>query len=97
MNSDGDHQVHAVVGAWVKHLNIACQNPSTQHWIHLFEEDSHWREVIALTWTLSTTSGREQIAQNLAQSIQKMQAKNFCIDPLRQAPRVVERAGERVI
>lgn len=97
MNS-GDHQnVHAVVKAWVSQLNIACQNPSKQGLIHLFEEDSHWREVIGLTWTLSTTSGRERIAQNLAQSIPKMQAKNFCIDPLRQAPRVIERAGERVI
>ena len=97
MNSHDNNNVHAVVGAWVSQLNIACQNPSLQSLINLFEEDSHWREVIALTWTLSTTSGRERIAENLSQSIPKIKAKNFRVDPLRQAPRVIERAGERVI
>ncbi len=97
MNSVNNIQLQATVEAWLKKLNFACQQSSKDAWLSLFEDDAHWREVVALTWAISTTSGRDAVAQNLASGIQYMQAKKFEINAFRQAPRIVERAGERVI
>jgi len=97
MNSVNNIQLQATVEAWLKKFNLACQQSTKDAWLSLFEDDAHWREVVALTWAISTTSGRGAVAQNLASGIQYMQAKNFEINAFRQAPRIVERAGERVI
>lgn len=97
MNSDLDQKIREVINTWLNALNDACTSGSRSNWAHLFEEDSHWREVIALTWTISTTSGKSEITQRLAHSTSQMEAQNFQIDTNRQAPRILERAGERVI
>jgi len=89
--------IQAIVQDWLKRLNEACQHPSTEPWLDLFEEDSHWRDVVALTWRICTTSGRQEIAENLSSKVKEMGAHDFQIDTHRQAPRVIERAGERVI
>jgi putative flavoprotein involved in K+ transport len=97
MSFNLDQKIFEVINTWLHRFNEACLGHSHQKWPELFDQDSHWREVIALTWTISTTSGRMEIAERLAQSVLLMEAKNFQIDLNRQEPRVVERAGERVI
>ena len=89
--------IQDVVQAWLERLNKACEQHSIEPWLQLFDEDSHWREVVALTWTLSTTSGREALANNLSAGVKRMGAHDFQIDDQRQPPRIIERAGERVI
>ncbi|PMS29429.1 flavin-containing monooxygenase, partial [Trinickia symbiotica] len=63
----------------------------------LFHPDSHWRDLLALTWTFDTVSGRDSLSSALLEAASRCGARNFEIDPRRCAPREVERAGELVV
>ena len=64
---------------------------------NLFFEDSHWRDILALTWKIQTVSGKLNVIENLLNKIMDVSAKNFQIDQRRTPPREVIRAGENVI
>lgn len=87
----------AIVEAWLARLNAAAGQPAPASVGALFVEDSHWREAVAFSWELKTLGGRERIATELAAALAKFEAKGFAIDPKRCPPRVVERAGVKVI
>jgi len=59
----------------------------------LFLPDAHWRDVLAFTWELRTTSG----AQSIAAALRQTQAHGFRLDPGRSSPRRVRRAGQDCI
>jgi cation diffusion facilitator CzcD-associated flavoprotein CzcO len=54
-----------------------------------FQPDGHWRDILAFTWELRTTSG----AAAIAAALRGARAKNFRLDPARSPPRRVQRAG----
>jgi len=85
------------VEAWLIQFNEAAAKPTAAGLSALFLPDSHWREAVALSWELKTLSGREAIARELAGALVKFEAREFAIDPARCPPRVVERAGVKVI
>jgi putative flavoprotein involved in K+ transport len=60
----------------------------------LFQADSHWRDVLALTWRLQTFSGRDAIVQALRGAGRLSRVE---IDPGRTPPRTVGRAGRETI
>jgi cation diffusion facilitator CzcD-associated flavoprotein CzcO len=62
----------------------------------LFHPDSHWRDVLALTWELRTVSGRDAILKELTAHAQAAPT-GFRIALDRAAPRRVKRAGAEVI
>ena len=64
---------------------------------NLFFEDSHWRDILALTWKIQTVSGKSNVIENLLNKIMEVYAKSFQIDQRRTPPREVIRAGENVI
>ena len=64
---------------------------------NLFFEDSHWRDILALTWKIQTVSGISNVIENLLNKIMEVSAKSFQIDQRRTPPREVIRAGENVI
>ena len=64
---------------------------------NLFFEDSHWRDILALTWKIQTVSGKSKVIENLLNKIMEVSAKSFQIDQRRTPPREVIRAGENVI
>ena len=64
---------------------------------NLFFEDSHWRDILALTWKIQTVSGKSNVIENLLNKIMEVSAKSFQIDQRRTPPREVIRAGENVI
>jgi len=64
---------------------------------NLFFEDSHWRDILALTWKIQTVSGKSNVIENLLNKIMDFSAKSFQIDQRRTPPREVIRAGENVI
>lgn len=97
MNSKLDKKLAEIINLWLDKFNESCSDISSAKWSELFEEESHWRDIVALTWTISTTSGKAAIVDRLSNAIRQMNGKNFQIDLQRQAPRIVERAGERVI
>ena len=61
----------------------------------LFHEDSHWRDVLGLTWRIDTVSGGPAIAEALAKT--RSRPSGFSIDPDRTPPREVMRAGTEAI
>ena len=63
----------------------------------LFHPDSHWRDVLALTWKIGTVSGAEALARELKTHGAPARPSGFRIDPERTAPRHVTRAGTKCI
>jgi cation diffusion facilitator CzcD-associated flavoprotein CzcO len=59
----------------------------------LFHPDSYWRDALALSWTLQTINGRDDILKTLKAQAPSAAPSGFTIDPDRAAPRKVMRAG----
>ena len=59
----------------------------------LFHRDSHWRDVLALTWRLTTVDGADAILRALASHAARARPSGFAIDPERTAPRRVTRSS----
>jgi cation diffusion facilitator CzcD-associated flavoprotein CzcO len=85
---------------------------ATEHWLaqfetalsddpgalaRLFQPDSYWRDVLALSWTLQTWNGADAILTELKALAPHAKPQNFQIDPDRAAPRRVTRAGTNSI
>jgi cation diffusion facilitator CzcD-associated flavoprotein CzcO len=63
----------------------------------LFHDDSHWRDVLALTWRIDTVNGGDAIAVGLTQHARRARLSGLRLAPGRAAPRTVTRAGREVI
>jgi putative flavoprotein involved in K+ transport len=59
----------------------------------LFHPDSYWRDAVALSWTLQTINGRDDVLKTLQAQAAKAAPSGFAVDPDRAAPRKVMRAG----
>ena len=83
-----------IVTRWLADFNDA-QSPESVG--ALFRPDGHWRDIVALTWQITTSSGREAVASALPAALLKAGARNFAVDPDRFPPRFVARAGEETV
>lgn len=81
------------VNAWLQAFERALKQSDTDAALALFAEDSHWRDLVAFTWDISTESGRPAIKTQLDKTIRELRPSQFRIAPKRTAPRVVMRAG----
>jgi len=63
----------------------------------LFHADSHWRDVLPLTWRIMSVNGRDAILKELRMHSQRARPHGFKIPPHRTAPRHVMRAGTDAI
>ena len=63
----------------------------------LFHPDSYWRDTLALSWTLQTINGRDDVLKTLQAQAAHAVPSGFAIDPDRAAPRKVIRAGTECI
>ncbi|HEX9397816.1 MAG TPA: NAD(P)/FAD-dependent oxidoreductase [Burkholderiales bacterium] len=63
----------------------------------LFHPDSHWRDVLALTWSIRTLNGRADVLKELISIEERIHPTGFRTDPQRTAPRRVTRAGTPAI
>ncbi len=63
----------------------------------LFHPESHWRDVLALTWDIQTVSGAERIVAALKSHVGRARASGFKTDRDRIPPRRVTRAGTEAI
>jgi hypothetical protein len=66
MDATVENAPDQVVAGWLTRFNGALRSGGAARLVELFEEDSHWRDTLALTWTLVTVSGRERIAAEIA-------------------------------
>ena len=85
------------IATWLDRFNGAAKQCHSQDISDLFEIDSHWREIVALSWGISTTSGAQAIGTSLATGLQRFSAHQFEIDPARAAPQLADRAGVKVV
>jgi len=63
----------------------------------LFHPDSHWRDVLALSWNIQTVNGADAIVRELNLYAPTAAPGGFAVDPDRAAPRKVMRAGTNAI
>ena len=103
----------SAVTTWLEAFESALQQHDAAHdaalALSLFIDDSHWRDLLAITWQIQTVNGRAAIARTLleppaAQESPVAQeprvaarAKNFRLAPGRTPPRQVTRAGTDTI
>ena len=59
----------------------------------LFHPQSHWRDVLALTWRIVTVNGADAILREMRMPGDRGRPVGFKIAPGRAAPRCVTRAG----
>lgn len=90
------------VDEWLISFNQAISNQISKEasidlLYKLFFNDSHWRDLLALTWKIQTISGNENIIHKIYESIVAVQARSFSIDIKRTLPREVKRADKKVI
>jgi cation diffusion facilitator CzcD-associated flavoprotein CzcO len=81
--------------SWLAQFERALAAPSLARLNALFHADSHWRDVLALTWHIKTVSGADAILGELAAHAAR--PSGFRLDPHRTAPRNVTRAGTDAI
>ncbi len=86
-----------VAETWLGGLNTALDAQDVPRLGALFRPDGHWRDIVALTSTIGTTSGRAAVAGALMPAAGGSGSRHFAIDPDRHPPRLVERAGEATI
>lgn len=63
----------------------------------LFQPESHWRDLLALTWHLTPCLGAAKIATAMVEAQQTVNARGFKVSATRTAPRRVRRLGVDVI
>ena len=94
--------IRSEVDNWLKSFNESIlqqknKDKSIKILSNLFFEDSHWRDILALTWKIQTVSGKLKIIEDLYNNILDVSAKDFQIDQERTPPREVIRGGKSVI
>ena len=77
---------------WLGEFEHALAEHDEKHLKALFHRDSHWRDVLALTWRIATTNGGSAIASELCKR-DHARPSGFKLAPGRTAPRQVTRAG----
>src|ERR1700741_2472724 len=78
---------------WLVQFEAALGDADIGALEELFHPDSYWRDALALSWTLQTINGRDDILKTLQAQAAHAAPSGFAIDPDRAAPRKVMRAG----
>src|SRR5215468_9651780 len=78
---------------WLTQFEQALSEPNDALLKTLFHADSHWRDVLALTWRIMTVNGADAILRELRTHNHRVQPAGFKIPAERTAPRRVTRAG----
>jgi cation diffusion facilitator CzcD-associated flavoprotein CzcO len=87
----------ALVEVWLTAYQAAVQQADASALTALLLPDSHWRDVLALTWSLRTTSGAAAIAPLLLDAAHRAGMGPLRVAAGRTPPRRVTRAGESSI
>jgi thioredoxin reductase len=94
---DKTKDVASDVETWLAQFECALAKPGDGLLENLFRSDSHWRDVLALSWDFRTVDGADAIMSELKAHAGQARPAGFRIDPDRTAPRNVTRAGTNAI
>src|SRR5690349_4175782 len=90
-------EISTIADHWLEQLDQALAESKDEALARLFHPDSHWRDVLALTWQIRTVNGRDQILSALRAHAARARPTGFKTDPNRTAARYVTRAGTKTI
>src|SRR3954463_217035 len=93
----GAETLKTIANHWLSRFQTALSTRDKALLRDLFHGDSHWRDVLALTWRIQTVSGPGPIAEQLDSYATRVHPANFRTDPERTAPRHVMRAGTKCV
>src|SRR5262245_22587745 len=82
---------------WLAELEKALTARDLAALQKLFHTNSHWRDVLGLTWRIGTVSGGASIAANLLEHAARAKPRGFVLDGERTAPRQVTRGGDKCV
>src|SRR5258707_14839189 len=82
---------------WLAQFEDALAHPDDGLLDPLFHTGSYWRDVLALSWNIQTINGAGAILKELRTHVAGAVPRGFAVDPERQAPRKVTRAGTHAI
>jgi putative flavoprotein involved in K+ transport len=86
-------QARRAAARWLRAFEAALASRDAARIGALFHEDSHWRDILAFTWDLTSAAGRDAIADRLAAAQARTAARGFHLPPGRKPPRQVKRLG----
>ena len=89
--------IATIADHWLAQFERALAEPDDVLLKTLFHPDSHWRDVLALTWHIRTVNGLDAILRELKAHVGRANPTGFRTDPHRTAPRHVTRAGTNAI
>jgi cation diffusion facilitator CzcD-associated flavoprotein CzcO len=92
-----EETIATIATNWLARFEKALAEPDDVLLKTLFHPESHWRDVLALTWHIKTVSGLDVILRELKAHVGQANPSGFRIDPHRTAPRLVTRAGTNAI
>ena len=91
------HSDKELVERWLGRFDAALQSESRASVASLFAAESHWRDLLAFTWSITPKQGAEEIAPAIVSGQRTARARGFAIAEERTPPRRVHRAGVDVI
>jgi cation diffusion facilitator CzcD-associated flavoprotein CzcO len=94
-DSPSDNKYLAAAERWLNEFGRALETGDGLE--ALFHSQSHWRDLLALTWEIGALKGAGEIACALQKHQAERPAGNFRLDAARTPPRRVTRAGHEAI
>ena len=86
-----------IAARWVRAFDAALRARSEQALSECFAGDSHWRNLLGISWYFATFSGRATLVRELLERSRDVAATNFRIDTALLVPRGAVVAGREVI
>jgi putative flavoprotein involved in K+ transport len=83
----------ATAQVWLDDFNAALASGDVTRIATLFAEECHWRDILAFTWDLHTTSGADAIARRMVPTLAQMAPRGMTLASGRTSPRRVTRVG----
>jgi Flavin-binding monooxygenase-like len=87
----------SLVETWLARFEQALTQADARALAGLFQADSHWRDVLALTWQIDTVDGRDAAVDALRAHAARARPRGFKLAAGRTPPRRVTRAGTETI
>src|SRR5882757_3528318 len=82
---------------WLAAFNAALIGDTPGALAELFVEDSHWRNLLGISWQFATFSGREKLAGELLARAREVGSVGYRTDAATLPPRKSVVAGREVI
>lgn len=97
MGAEQTARLSEMTAGWLARFEAALATGDPHRLAPLFLVESHWRDLLALTWRIVTVSGDAGIAGDLAARARERGLHGLRVHPGRCPPRVVTRAGVEVV